>query len=611
MLGAVGVVFGDIGTSPLYAIKESFGHGALTLEPENLFRILSLIFWLLFMVVTFKYVTFIMRAGNKGEGGDFALLSLAQRLTKANPPFYYFLGLVGILSGSLFYADAVITPAISVLSAVEGLEVVEPALHRGILPVTIIILIALFMIQRYGTGKMGGLFGPVMVLWFGVIGFLGFQSILQTPEILQAINPYFALEFIGNHPGLAFIALGTAVLAVTGAEALYADMGHFSARAIKTIWFAFVWPCLLLNYFGQGALLLRDPSAIKNPFFLLVPEDWSLPLLLLATAATVIASQAVISGTFSLTRQAILLGYLPRMRVLYTSVKEKGQVYIPLVNWLLFVSVISVVLVFQSSSGLAAAYGIAVTGAMLGTDIMSSVVMRLKWRWGLFRVISLVTIFILIDGTLLSATMTKVTSGGSLPIGLAIGLFTILTTWKAGQKILNAKLEETSISVPVFIQNLSMRHLTRVAGTAVFMTPRRNIVPGALLHNMKHNKVLHERVIFLTIIAQDVPYMPPEKKIVVYPLGKNFFQLDLFLGFKDMPDVPGVLRACTLDGIKFDEEETSFFLGKEVVVPSPGSGMAIWREHLYAWMKQNASSAVEYYNIPADRVVELGGRHKI
>ena len=613
MLGALGVVFGDIGTSPLYTIKESFTQTGMAVSPENVFRFISMIFWLLTIVVSFKYVSFIMKAGNKGEGGNLALLALVLRLTRPSPRLFYIMGLMGIMGGSLFYADAVITPAISVLSAMEGMEVISPHFHPFILPLTIITLIGLFAGQKYGTGKVGNLFGPVMVLWFVVIGLLGISAILLAPEVLQAINPVYALKFLVTKPMLAFIALGATVLSVTGAEALYADMGHFGVTPIKRVWFLLVWPCLLLNYFGQGALLIHNPAAIENPFYLLAPKALYFPLLVLSAVATIIASQSVISGTYSMTRQAIQLGYLPRMRVLYTSAKEMGQIYIPFINWLLLVLVIAVVMIFKSSDGLAAAYGMAITGTMLITSVMVGIVMRLKWHWSWWRIGLVAGGFFCVDATLFSASITKLVSGGYVPLLIATIVFTVLTTWKSGHRILNEKIARSSVSTERFIKEVYKNPPIRVPGTAIYMTPLHNVIPGSLLHNLKHNKVLHERIIFLTVVSQEVPYVPAENRVHVYGLGHDFYQLDLHTGFKDEPDVPAALHQCQGRGMDFDDiHQASVFLGKETVISTPEvSDIARWREQLFAWMKQNASSAIDYYGIPADRVVEIGGRYEI
>jgi len=613
MLGALGVVFGDIGTSPLYAIRETFVNTGLAVEPINIFRFLSMIFWLLFIVVSVKYVTFIMRANNKGEGGDFALLALVLRLTRPSPKLYYAMGLLGIAAGSLFYADAVITPAISVLSAVEGIEIAAPGFHAYIMPITIFILIGLFSFQRFGTGKVGVLFGPVMLVWFSTLAVTGLGQIIHAPEVFKAINPYYAINFIYTNPFVAFLAFSATVLAVTGAEALYADMGHFGVKPIKRVWFFFVWPCLLLNYFGQGALLIHHPEAVENPFYLMVPESMSVPLLVLATFATIIASQAVISGAFSLTKQAMQLGYIPRMTVLHTSVKEMGQIYIPFINWTLLTAVLLVVLIFRSSSGLAAAYGLAVTGAMMIASILLGTVMCLKWNWKWRYIIPIIGGFLAIDAVLFMSASMKLFTGGYVPVIIAIIIFTALTTWKRGQKIISSKLEEATLSVDKFVKGIKKNPPIRVPGTAIYMSPWHNIVPGALLQNLKHNKVLHERVIFLTVVSQDIPYVSEEKRVHIYDLGCDFYQLDIHNGFKDEPNIPEALEICYARGMDFDHiNQVSFFFAKEVIVPiKEVRSMAFWRENLFAWMKQNASSAIKYYKIPQGRVCEIGGRYEI
>ena len=613
VLGALGVVFGDIGTSPLYTISTAFSQTSMPVTPENIFRFLSMIFWLLTFVVTIKYVTFIMKASNKGEGGNLALLALVLRLTRPSPKLFYGVGLLGIMAGSLFYADAVITPAISVLSAIEGLEVISPTFKVFVIPITIIILIGLFAAQKHGTGKMGGLFGPVMIVWFLALAIMGINGIIMAPEVLQAMNPLYALKFIVMQPYVAFIALGATMLAVTGAEALYADMGHFGARPIRWAWIGMAWPCLVLNYFGQGALLMKDPKAIENPFYLLAPKIFSVPLLVLAALATIIASQAVITGAYSMSRQAVQLGYLPRMRVLYTSAKEMGQIYLPFINYLLLAMVIAVVMIFKSSDGLAAAYGVAVTGAMLITSMMVGIVMRLKWHWKWWQVALTSGVFSAVDGVLFSATTTKITSGGYLPLLMAIIIFTFLTTWKSGQRILNEKISRASVSTERFIKEVYKNPPIRVPGTAIYMTALHNVIPSPLMYNLKHNKILHERIIFLTVVSQEVPYVPAENRVHVYGLGHDFYQLDLHTGFKDEPDVPAALHQCQVRGMDFDDiHQASFFLGKETIISTPEvSDIARWREHLFAWMKQNASSAGEYYGIPSDRVIEIGGRYEI
>ena len=612
MLGALGVVFGDIGTSPLYALKESFVRTGMAVTPENIFPFLSMIFWLMLIVVSVKYITFVMRSSNKGEGGILALLALVLRLTRPKPALYYIMGLIGVMSAGLFYADAAITPAISVLSAMEGIEVVAPKFNKFILPVTIIILIGLFSIQKHGTGKVGKCFGPIVIIWFLTLAILGIYGIYGAPEVLQATNPLYALDFIFRHPVISFVALGATVLCVTGAESIYTDMGHFGLKPIRYVWFCMVWPCLILNYFGQGALLIKNPAAIENPFYLLAPKILSIPLLLLATMATVIASQATISGTASLTRQAIQLGYLPRMKILYTSAKEMGQIYIPFINWSVLTLVLTMVLLFRTSSNLAGAYGVALSIDFLITSLMLTAVMRLKWHWKWWLIAPIMGLFLIVDATLVMSAATKIPHGGYIPIMIGIVLFTLLTTWKRGQRILNKKMSGTSVSVEKFINEIYKDPPLRVPGTAIYMTPWHNTIPSALLHNLKHNKILHERIIFLTVVSQEVPYVPPENRVHVYQLGQDFYQLDLHTGFKDEPNVPSALHQCLARGMDFDHiHQASFFLSKETIVPTNGDGMATWREHIFAWMKQNASSAVGYYQIPADRVIELGGRYEI
>lgn len=612
MMGALGVVYGDIGTSPLYTLKESFSQTNTPVVQENLFCFLSMIFWLLVIVVSVKYVMFVLRADNKGEGGNLALLALVLRLTRAQPRLYYLMGLAGILGGSLFYADAVITPAISVLSAVEGLQVIAEPLARFIVPVTLVILVGLFVVQRYGTAKMGAFFGPIMILWFVTLGIFGIKGILLAPQVLQAINPLYALKFIAAKPFLSFIAIGATMLSVTGAEALYADMGHFGAGPIRTAWFVMVWPCLALNYFGQGALLLTKPEAIENPFYLLAPPALYVPMLILSALATIIASQAVISGTYSITRQAIQLGYLPRMRIKHTSVSELGQIYIPFVNWALLVLVIYIVFMFPTSSSLASAYGLAVTGAMLITSLMVAAVMRFKWRWSWMAIGATAGAFSIIDAVLFSATTTKFMSGGAMPVALALMIFIALTTWKRGQKILSERFAHQSLSVDSFIKSVRRSPPVRVPGTAIFMTPYHNVVPDSLQLNLRHNKMLHERVIFLTVAFQEVPHVPPENRIQIYSLGDDFYRMDLSYGFNDEPDIPEALHYCLQRGMDFDSiHQVSFYLGKETIVPVKGGDMAQWRERIFAVMKQNASSAIEYYKIPAERVVEVGGRYEL
>lgn len=612
-LGALGVVFGDIGTSPLYALKETFLHTGAFVDPTNICRFLSLIFWLLMIVVSLKYVTVVMNSNNKGEGGNFALLALVQRLTRPNPKLCYWMGILGIAAGSLFYADAVITPAISVLSAVEGLKVVAPSFQSYVVPITIIIIFCLFYVQKYGTGKVGGVFGSVMVVWFLSIGFLGLRQIIKEPQILEAINPYYALKFVIDSPFMSFISLSAIVLAVTGGEALYADMGHFGSSPIKRAWFFIVWPCLLLNYFGQGALLIRNPEAIVNPFFLMAPKDFSMSLLILATVSTIIASQAVISGTFSLTRQAIQLGYLPRMTIFHTSEKTIGQIYIPLINWMLLLSVMALVSIFGSSSALAGAYGLAVTGTMFITTLLVITVMRLKWNWKWWKIISITGSFLIVDFALFASATTKITTGGYVPLIIAAFIFTILTTWYHGRKLIDGTIEKTTISIDNFVKDMTKNRPITVPGTAIYMTSRQNVVPSAMLYNVKYNKIIHERVIFLTVMYQDIPHIPLEDSLVLQDLGNNIFRINILAGFKDSPDVPATLQYCYERGMDFDPvNQASFFLSKESIVPlKEKEGMAYWREWLFAVMKNNSSNAGSYYQIPSDRICEIGVRYEI
>ncbi len=611
MLGAIGVVFGDIGTSPLYALKEVFGsQHPVPLNDANILGALSLVFWTLMVIVTLKYVTLILRADNRGEGGILALLALVVRLTRHQKRLRYVLGLLGVFGATLFYGDAVITPAISVLSAVEGLEVVAPQLHPYVVPTALTVLIGLFLIQAYGTGRVGVFFGPVTLLWFVTLAALGVASIAQTPGVLVAVYPVHAIHFFTDHPLISFIALGAVVLAVTGTEALYADMGHFGRGPIRAAWLAIVWPALLANYFGQGALLLRNPKAVENPFYLLAPDWFLVPLVILATAATVIASQAVISGAFSLTRQAIQLGLLPRMQIRHTSAREEGQIYIALVNWLLLAGVVFLVVEFRSSSGLAAAYGMAVTGAMMVDSLLVGAVMVLMWQWPRPLAALIVGALLAIDCTFFAANTLKFLHGGWLPLAIALALFTVLTTWRHGRQLLIARKRENAVGRDDFI-NLMADDIPRVPGTAVFMTGDREIAPSALLHNLKHNKVLHERVVFLSVKVEDVPYVPDAERIDLKDLGKNFYRVITRYGFMQQPDIPAALELAAKAGLPFEMLETTFVLGRETVIPTKRPGMAIWREHIFAWMMRNAASANDFFRIPANRVVELGSQIEI
>ncbi len=607
-LGALGVVFGDIGTSPLYALKECFSgaHGA-PLTEGNLLGVLSLLFWALALVVSTKYVAFVMRADNDGEGGILALLALVQRLTADRPRFAYVLAILGVFGATLFYGDAIITPAISVLSAVEGVGVLAPRLSHYVVPITVGVLAGLFLIQRYGTARVGAFFGPLTLLWFLTLGTLGAIGVAGNLSVLAALNPAYGVAFLAGHPGLAFVVLGAVVLAVTGTEALYADMGHFGVGPIRLGWFAVVWPALTLNYFGQGALLLADPAAVQNPFYLLAPAGLRPALVALATAATIIASQAVISGAFSLTQQAIRLGYLPRLRIRHTSAAERGQIYIPAINWMLLIGVLLLVLGFRSSSGLAAAYGIAVTGAMLVDSLLIAVVMVFAWRWPKPLVGALLAAFLVIDLGFLGANAVKVVSGGWLPLSIALALFTGLTTWRRGRQILGARLQAETLGLGEFLRTLRP-DITRVPGTAVFMTGNAALAPSALVQNLVHNKVLHERVVLVTMQTAESPWVHAARRVQVQPLERGFWVVRVCYGFMQQPHIPRALELCAQQGLDLDVEDTTFFLGRETIIPTRLPGMALWREYLFAWMMRNAGAAAEFFRLPSARVVELGSQ---
>jgi len=614
VLGAIGVVFGDIGTSPLYTLQECFqGEHGMPVSPDNIVGIASLILWALIVVVALKYVLFVMRADNKGEGGIFALLALAERgkPRRPGPGRLGFLMGLGLCGAALFYGDGMITPAVSVLSAVEGLEVAAPSLEVYVVPITVFVLVLLFFIQSRGTAKVGALFGPVMILWFLVIGVSGLLAIIDRPEILVAINPFLGFHFLLNHGFLGFLVLGSVVLAVTGGEALYADMGHFGRWPIQIAWFAIVMPALVLNYFGQSALLLADPEAIKNPFFLLLP-NWALyPMIILATAATVIASQAVISGVYSLTRQAVQLGFCPRMEIRHTSDEEEGQIYIPRANWGLLIGVVTLVIAFKSSANLAAAYGIAVTGTMVATTIIALVVARRIWHWKLATCILLGTAFLVVDTAFFSANLVKVAQGGWIPLAVGAAVMLLMSTWWKGRGILTQRLGEESLPLEIFLKRQAEHPATKVPGTAVFMTGNADMVPVALLHNLKHNKVLHERIVFMTVMTENEPRISAKDRLVVEGLADGFYRLTVRYGFFQEPDIPKVLRLCKAFGLEFDLMQTSFFVGRETLVPSLHPIMATWREQLFVVMMRNAVSATEFFRIPANRVVELGAQVKL
>jgi len=610
-LGAVGVVYGDIGTSPLYALKEVFAHGHVPLTPENIYGVLSLVFWTLTVVVSLKYVVLILRADNNGEGGLIAMLALASLAVKDKPKLRARLLLIGIFGTAIFFGDGVITPAISVLSAVEGLEVAAPGLHAYIVPVTLVVLTLLFIVQRHGTANVGRLFGPVTAVWFLVLTVLGVLHIAENPDILWALSPHYALIFLTAHPHIAFIALGSVVLCVTGAEALYADMGHFGKRPIRLAWFSLVMPALVVNYFGQGAMLLVHPENVKNPFYEMAPT-WALyPLIGLATLATVIASQALITAAFSVTKQAIQLGYLPRMRVLHTSVKETGQIYLPFVNWGLYVCIVIAVVLFGTSSKLAAAYGIAVTIDMLITTTMTFFVIRYGWKYPWWLCIAATGFFFLVDFTYFAANIVKVIDGGWFPVVIGGFMFVILMTWKQGRKLMHDRLRDDAIDLKSFLEAVFVSPPVRVAGTAVFLVSDQGLCPNALLHNLKHNKVLHETNLFVTVKHHEVPWVGFDKRWELEPLGHDCWQVTLHFGFKNDPDVPEALMLLKGRGVQLDDMETSYFLSRDIVIPTIGHGMAPWREKLFAGMHRNATAAADFLNLPTNRVVELGAKVEI
>jgi KUP system potassium uptake protein len=612
-LAALGVVFGDIGTSPLYAVKETFSptHG-IALTPENVLGGLSTIFWALMIVVSLKYVLLIMRADNKGEGGIMALIALAQTAIKDHRGWRIPLLLIGVFGASLFYGDAVLTPAVTVLSAIEGLEVGTLAFKPYVLPIAVVVLLLLFALQARGTGAVGRLFGPVTMMWFLAIGAAGIYGIAREPRILAALNPLHALGFLTSHGHASFVVLGSVVLAVTGAEALYADMGHFGRGAVRIAWFSLVAPALVLNYFGQGALLLADPARFVNPFYLLLPP-WALyPMVILATLASVIASQAVISGAFSLTKQAVQLGFLPRMTIVNTSAATAGQIYIPSVNWSLCAIVVAAVVGFGSSSELAGAYGVAVTATMLVDTLLTFFVIRYMWRYPLVVCVLATGFFATIDIAFFSATLLKIAEGGWFPLAIGACLFVIMTTWRRGREILFQRLDESSVPLAPFLDSLFRDPPHRVPGTAVFLTATPDATPHALLHNLNHNKVLHERVVFLTVEIKEVPWVPFAERMTCEKLGHGCWRVRVRYGFMDRPDVTRALDLCGALGLEFEHMETSFFLSRQKIVPTQGGiGMAFWRDRLFAAMARNAGNVTDYFNIPANRVIELGSRVQI
>ena len=609
-LAALGVVFGDIGTSPLYTMKEVFsaGHHPLALNPSNVYGILSLITWALILIVSVKYVMFIMRADNRGEGGIMALLALASRNVEGNKTKQRNIMLLGILGACMFYADGMITPAISVLSAVEGLEIAAPKLHDAIVPITLVVLFVLFWAQSKGTAAVGKLFGPVMLMWFGTLGVLGAINVAHDPSILKALNPIYAEQFFVHQPWIAFVALGAVVLAVTGAEALYADMGHFGRFPIRLAWFGFVLPALLLNYFGQGALMLHNAEAVKNPFYLLAPE-WALfPLIGLATLATVIASQAVITGAFSVSRQALQLGFLPRMHIQHTSESEQGQVYMPRVNWGLMIAVMALVIGFRSSGNLAAAYGIAVTGDMVITTLLAAVVFREVWHWSKLKTGLLIGLFLIIDLAFFGANVLKIPDGGWVPLVIGLMIFVLMLTWKSGRTLLMKKIKSEAMEIAPFIEAIASHPPPRVPGTAVFLTPNPEGVPHAMLHNLKHNKVLHEKVVILTVKFLDVPHTNQEERVSVEAMLHEFYRITVRYGFKDEPDIPRDLALCEARGIYLAPMDTSYFIGKEILIASQTRDMAIWRKKIFIGMFRSAETITNQFKLPPNRVVELGSQ---
>jgi KUP system potassium uptake protein len=608
-LTALGIVYGDIGTSPLYAVRESFhpSHG-LSVTPQNILGVLSLIFWSLILVISVKYLALVLRADNRGEGGILALAALCTPMFVRRRGGRWWLIMLGLFGTALLYGDGAITPAISVLSAVEGLEVATPLFAPYIIPITIVILIALFLAQRHGTARVGVMFGPVTLLWFATLAVLGIRQIVQEPGVLAAASPLHAVTFFLENGWRGFVVLGSVFLVVTGGEALYADMGHFGRRPIRVVWFLIVLPALLINYFGQGALLIHTPAAVENPFYRMTPE-WALyPVVAIATAATVIASQALISGAFSLTMQAVQLGYIPRVAIEHTSAREFGQIYIPGVNWALMLACIGLVLGFRSSSSLAAAYGVAVTTTMAITTLLLFIVMRERWRWSLPRAAMVIGFFLIIDLAFWGANLIKIPHGGWFPLVVGAIIFGLMATWKRGRQILTDRLGEGALPIELFVQDVGARSAARVPGTAVFMYSNADATPPALLHNLKHNKLLHERVVFLAVITAETPHVQAENRATVDNLGQGFHRLRLHYGFMEEPDVPGALAELKDKGMEFKPMETTYFLGRETLIPSRRPGMAIWRKHLFATMNRNARTATSFFCLPPNRVVELGAQ---
>ena len=610
VLGAIGVVYGDIGTSPLYALQATFsGSHPLPVVEANILGVLSVMFWTIMLLVSLKYVIIMMRADNHGEGGSLALLALVSEMTSHQPRLKWFLTVLGVFAAALFYGDSMITPAISVLSAVEGLNLVSQQFKSYILPITIIVLTGLFFIQKRGTGTVGMAFGPIMVIWFACLAVFGLISIAHSPQVLWALNPIYAWRFLSADPRIAFLSLGGIVLVITGGEALYADMGHFGKYPIRLAWFSFVLPALVLNYFGQGALLLHSPHAIENPFYLLGPAWTLVPMVLLATAATVIASQAVISGAFSIANQSVQMGFLPRMKIRQTSDQARGQIYVPFTNWTLYAAVVFLVLAFQTSSNLGAAYGIAVTGTMTITTILIAFLIIFFWRWPLLLSIPLVTILLIVDMTYFAANAIKIPQGGWFPIGVAVLSFTVLTTWKHGRKLLYDEIGRQSVPMQVIIDGIT--DVPRVHGTAIFLTSMGEGAPSSLLHNLKHNQVLHERNVLLTVVVEDKPYVTKGNRILIKDLGKNFYLVKVFYGFMETPDIPASLDLCATRGLSFDLMTSSFFISRVTIISTPKPGMVRWRERLFLTLYRSSMHAADFLKIPANRVIEMGTRIEI
>ena len=610
-LGAIGVVYGDIGTSVLYAMKEVFNSGHVPFTVENIYGILSIFFWTLTTIVSVKYVVLVLRADNNGEGGLVAMLALASQAVKGSPRLRRVLLTVGIFGTALFYGDGVITPAISVLSAVEGLEVLSPEFKTYVVPLTLLILFVLFAVQKRGTGGIGAFFGPITLAWFGVIAFLGVIHIAHDPQILRAISPHYALRFVLDNPLVSFIILGAVVLCVTGAEALYADLGHFGKRPIRLAWFSVVMPALTLNYFGQGALLLRNPEAVQNPFYLMAPGWALIPLVALATMATVIASQALITGAFSVTKQVIQLGYLPRLDIQHTSVRDTGQIYMPLVNWGLFAVIVLAVVLFRSSSNLASAYGVAVCTDMLITTILTFYVIRYKWNYPLALCLAATGVFFFVDFAFFASNLMKLLEGGWFPLLIGGLIFTLMITWKEGRHLLNEALRADAIDLKSFLEAVFVEPPARVPGTAVFLTADTGTVPNAMLHNLKHNKVLHENNLFVTVRTHELPWIGMDRRIEIESLGHHCWQVLVHYGFKNDPDLPKALQMIRGRGCDLEPMTTSYFLSRDTVVPTIGSGMAQWREKLFAQMHRNAGAAADFLRLPNNAVVELGSKIEI